>query len=111
MSINEHPNPPLPALTAEDFDDGSGYTFRGVPITENEDGTSVYAYGHVDPETFAGAVSDYDREVGGVDEPTNPDAVSHLYAITIEGPPAWWITWKGVTAETPGSFPITVVSR
>jgi hypothetical protein len=109
----EHPNPPLPPLTAEDFNDGAGYTYRGVPIIENEDGTYVYAYGHVDPETFAGAVSDYDAEVT-LDDPTDPDAVEHLYAVTIlgpDGPEGWLMSWAGVHAETPGSFPVTVVSR
>lgn len=107
----EHPNPPLPPLTAEDFTSGSGYTFRGVPVIENEDGTHAYTYGHVDPETFAAAVSDYDREVAGEDEPTDADSVDHRYAITTVSPPEWWMTWKNVTAETPGAFPITVVSR
>jgi hypothetical protein len=111
----EHPNPPLPPLTAEDFDSGAGYTFRGVPI--DEDGNWVYAYGHVDPATFAGAVNDYDGEVAGCLDPDDlcgADAVEHCHAITLIGPDepdGWWITWGDVTAETPGSFPITVVSR
>lgn len=114
--MNEHPNPPLPPLTAADFDAGAGYTFRGVPIIENEGGDVMYAYGHVDPVTFAGAVDDYDTEVAGcvmgVDsEPTDPEDVDHLYAVTVTGPPEWWMSWNDVTAETPGAFPITVVTR
>ncbi|SFK32220.1 hypothetical protein [Cellulomonas sp. KH9] len=110
--MSEHPNPPLPPLTAEDFDSGSGYTFRGLPIIEDEDGTYVYTHGHVDPETFAAAVDDYDREVAGwLDDPCDADGVDHMYAVTLAGPPEWWMSWNGVTAETPGAFPITVVTR
>ncbi|WP_169165128.1 hypothetical protein [Cellulomonas taurus] len=109
----EHPNPPLPPLTAEEFNDGAGYTYRGVPIIENEGGDWVFAYGHVDHETFADAVSDYDAEATLCD-PTDPDQVEHLHAITLvgpDGPDGWFITWSGITAETPGAFPITAVTR
>ena len=117
MSI-DHPNPPLPPLTAEEFNDGVGYTFRGVPIVGDERGDWIYAYGHVDPETMAGAVNDFDDENGN--PPVVPedrytvDDVQHTYAVTIKGPgdpDGWWISWHDVTAETPGSFALTVVSR
>ena len=115
MSTDEHPNPPLPSLTAEDFDSGAGYTFRGVPLIENEDGEAVYAYGHVDHETMAAAVTAYDHEVCGSDEySTDPDEVEHLYAVTLKtpaDPEGWWISWRDVTTTTPGAFPVTVVSR
>lgn len=115
--MSEHPNPPLPPLTAADFDSGSGYTFRGVPVIEDESGTHIYTYGHVAPEVMAGAVTDYDDEMAGPlgdDEHTAAEDVQHLYAVTIktpDDPEGWWMSWREVAAETPGAFPITVVSR
>lgn len=107
------PSPPLPPLTAEDLAAGSGFTFRGVPVIEQEDGDYVFAYGHVDPDTMAGAVDDYYRHVGGfVDDPTDPEDVAHRYAVTLaspDDPEGWCLTWHGVTAQTPGAFPLTVV--
>jgi len=116
MSATELPDPPLAALTAEEFNDGAGYTFRGVPIIESEDADWVYAYGHVDDETMAGAVTDYDREVSGDAslECTEPDEVQHLYAVTVKAaddPDGWWINWGNIAEDTPGAFPITLVSR
>lgn len=117
MSI-EHPNPPLPPLTADEFNDGAGFTYRGVPIIENENATHVYAYGHVDAATMAGAVNDYDAEMVGVADETVgayvASEVQHTYAVTLKtpsDPDGWWISWQDVTAETPGAFPVTVVSR
>ena len=111
----EHPNPPLPPLTAEDFDSGTGYIFYGVPLIENEDATDVYAYGHVDPAVMAAAVTGYDQEMAGeTDFLTTDDDVRHTYAVTIKTPgdsEGWWISWQDVTAAAPGAFPLTVVSR
>lgn len=104
-----------PPLTAEEFDTGCGYTYEGVSICEDENGSWVYAYGHVDPETFARVVNTYDREEGGMDEDWyDAGAVQHLWAVTEEpadAPDGWWIRWDGVTATTPQAFAITVVSR
>ncbi|WP_372595601.1 hypothetical protein, partial [Actinotalea sp.] len=92
---------------------GSG----GVPIVENEDATHVYSYGHVDPQAMADAVNAWDQEMVGdfsMDWRTGADEVQHAYAVTIKGagdPEGWWMSWRDVTAETPGAFPISLVTR
>jgi hypothetical protein len=113
---DELPDPPLPPLTREEFDDGCGYTFRGVPMVEHEDGTYIYAYGHVDPEQMVKAIAAYDWEVaGGEYEGYAVEDVKHVHGLTLKppsDPDGWFIAWPDdATAETPGSFPMTVVTR
>lgn len=117
MSTTDYPNPPRPPLAAEEFNDGAGYSFRGISMIENDGGDWVYAYGHIDPEVYAAAVNDFDREMAGYLDPddqyTERD-VQHHHAVTLagpDGPEGWLISWEDVTPETPGAFPITVVSR
>lgn len=109
------PNPPLAPLTAKEFEDGCGYSFRGVWLCEDERGDYVYAYSHVDKATMIAAVHDYDNEMAGYDiEPHEPEDVRHVYAVTVkpaDDPDGWWISWHDTTAETPGTFPLTVVNR
>ena len=114
----ERPTPPLPPLTADEFNNGAGYTFRGVPVIEHEDGDSVYAYGHVDPDVMADAVNDFYDEVGDATLPEDrytAEDVRHTYAVTIEpsdGPDGWLISWAtDIGSDTPGAFPLTVVDR
>ena len=117
MSDIELPSPPLPPLTADDF--RTGHAFHGVDIIEDEDGDTFFTYGHVPADTFAAAVDGYDVEVAGMvmgvdTEPNEPDDVTHRYAVTVASPDSageWQIYWGGVTAETPGSFPVTVMHR
>ncbi|MDF9717375.1 hypothetical protein [Nocardioides sp. ChNu-99] len=107
-----------PSLTAEEFAAGCGYTYGGVPLCEEERAEWVFAYGHVDPDTFAAAVNAMDLDLAGEALGYEAAAVEHRWAITTipaSSPEGWWITWAddgaAVTAETPGAFPITVVSR
>ena len=111
------PNPPLPALSRKEFEDGCGYAFRGIWLCEDDDGNYVYAYGHADKATYASAVNDLDAEMIGnaTDDPYTADDVHHLWAVTLkpaDDPDGWLITWPDdVTDQTPGSFPMTVVNR
>lgn len=107
-------------LTEQEFNDGCGHTFRGIPLCEDENGEHVYAYGHRDHATYAAAVNDLDEENGADPDMTAATDVRHLYAITVkpaDDPEGWWIQWATnggtvlYTADTPGSFPLTVVSR
>lgn len=99
-------------LTAKDFqwryDDTHVY-----PFFETENADWVIGYGHGDKAAFAAAVDDYDRYAGELDlDETGytADEVAHLWAV-VDDKDAERITWRDVTAETPGAFPISVVSR
>jgi hypothetical protein len=116
VTDSEHPNPPLRPLTADEFNAGAANTRAPIPIVEDEAATHVYAYGHVDKQAMADAVTALDHEACGQHQDclTDIDDVRHTYAVTLT--PAddlygWWISWDGVEAETPGSFPITLVAR
>ena len=111
----------LPALTAEEFNAGCGYTFRGVPLCEDENGSYVFAYGHVPARSFLWAIADYDREECGEDTCVyEPGDVRHVWAITIQhalSADGWYIRWshdsdgREINADTPNAFPVTVVNR
>ena len=105
-----------PPLTAEQFNEGAGYTFRGVPIVEDENAEYVFAYGHVDPALFAEVVNDLDREnlEHDPDEPYTADDVEHHWALTTQPadhPDGWAATWGRRPEGAWGTFPVTVVSR
>ncbi len=102
----------LPPLTAADF--VSGLTYNCVNLIEDENGDWVYAYGHIDREKFAAAVNEFDRDMAGPldwDQQYTAEDVQHLHAVTVNPPPEWYMTWANVDGDTPGAFPITVVSR
>jgi len=108
----------LPPLTAEEFAGDGGYTFRGVTLVEDENGNYVSAWGHIDPETFAAAVRDFDDEMAGPideDDRCRAEDVRHRWAVTIrpaDDPSGWYMRFPSeITADTLGAFPITVVSR
>jgi hypothetical protein len=103
-----------PPLTAEEFTAGAAYTIDGLPLIEDESGSWVFTYGHADPEQMAAAVNQYDVEIGGVspaDATYQATDVQQRYAVTVKPKPEWFINWATATAETPGSFPVTVVAR
>lgn len=114
----ELPNPPLPPVTAEEFADGCGFKYRDIPVCEDENAYWVYTHGHIDRRLFADVVNDYDEELAGpIDEDDKYDfgSVEHRWAVTLrtsDDPEGWLIAWpKEVTEQTPGAFPMTVVSR
>ena len=113
-SCDEH-RVTYPPLTAEEFDDGCGYTINGIPLCEDEGGSYVYAHGHLDTSAFAAAVTEFDREVAGFDcDATEPKDVEHVWAVTLKpanDPDGWWVRWGGVTKDTPNAFAMTVVTR
>jgi hypothetical protein len=48
---------------------------------------------------------------GGCSEPTDRDAVQHVYAVMEEDPSkdeAVSVRWRDVTSDTDGAFPLTV---
>ena len=107
-------------LSEKDFNDGCGFHYRGVALCEDEDGSHVYAYGHIDRTTYAAAVSDFDEDMGAdIDESYTAEHVEHLWSVatqSADGPNGWWIQWRTIdgnpiTGETPNAFPITVVTR
>lgn len=106
-------------IGAEDFNDGCGFIFRGVWLCEDEDGSYVYAYGHVDKSLYATAVNDLDKENGAFDDPYTAEHVEHHWSVATQpadGPEGWWIKWntldgEPITATTPNAFPLTVVTR
>jgi len=118
---NPLPDPPLAPLTAKEFNDGTPYVHQGVHLVEDESGTWVYAYGHQPAQRFAAAVNEYDQKLAGSSYTFPPEEqytrgdVQHRWAVTIEpagGPNGWRIDFRSSnTAQTPGAFPVTVVSR
>lgn len=110
--MSTHPNPPLAPLSAEDFKGWANH--NDVDLIEDENASWVIGYGHVDKGAFAAAVNAYDAACDAdaqEDDGYTASDVQHQYAVVIEPKPEWWITYVDVTAETPGSFPITVVTR
>lgn len=105
-----------PPLTAEDFDLGAGYTYRGVSVVEDENATAVFAFGHHDPAEYAEVVNDYDREMTGYEPDYTYAAkdVKHKWAVTLEpanSADGWYISWREEHQDHPLRFPITLVSR
>lgn len=107
-------------LAETDFDDGCGFTFRGIPLCEDEDGSYVYAYGRLPKATYALAVNDFDAEMGAdLDEPYTSEHVKHYWAVATQphdGPDGWWVQWEvldgePITSATPNAFAMTVVDR
>lgn len=107
-------------LAAEDFNHGCGFIFRGTWLCEDEDGSYVYAYGHLDKATYAAAVNDFDEENGAdAGDPYTAEHVEHHWSVATQpadGPDGWWIEWnttddEPITATTPNAFPLTVVTR
>jgi hypothetical protein len=111
-----------PPLTRSEFEDGCAYVYRDIRICEDEDGQYVYAYGHVDPATYALAVNEFDREINGLDD--GDDAyvagdVQHRWAVATQpasAPDGWWIQWgpldgEPITATTTHAFAVTLISR
>lgn len=104
----------LPPLTASDFDmrwDAD----RVFPFVESEDAL-IMAHGHQDRAEFTKTVHDYDVLcVGAEAEKHSESDVQHLWAVHIDrgdgDQDGWWMSWRGVTSETPNAFPITIIQR
>ena len=93
-----------------------------LPFFEDEDGNGLYGYGHQNVVDFIQAVYAYDKYMEGihfdpVESSYSTDSVQHLYGVAfsreIDGvvEEDWRFYWDDVTAETPHSFPVTVLSR
>lgn len=103
------------ALTEQEFGDGSGFEYQGIPLVEDEDGRFVFAWGHRDKHIYALAVNEYDEEMAGPqDVKYEAEDVQHVWAITVkpaDHPDGWYIDWSDATADTPGAFGLSVVNR
>jgi len=82
------------------------------PFVEDENAFGLYGWGHQDKVSFALKANEYDRLNAGesYDEDTRYTArhVQHVYAKRL---PNERFTWGGITAETPGVFPLTILLR
>lgn len=83
------------------------------PFIEDENAV-IYGYGHHDKAKFVEVVKRYDMVVGGCDPEDcgcSEAEIQHLYAAPDRTYPEERFTWKDVTPETPGAFPLTLVYR
>ncbi|SKQ88719.1 Uncharacterised protein [Mycobacteroides abscessus subsp. abscessus] len=101
-----------PPLTPEDFetqyDEKHHYMF-----TDDEDCDMFYTYGHDRDEEFVSQLREYHIEILRWYDPDEVEFsegdIRHLWAVTVEPAPEWRITWRDVTENTPGAFPVSVV--
>lgn len=112
----------MATLTREEFELGCP-AYHGVVVVEVADGDYVLAWGHVDPEVMAAAVTAYDAAMtdlapGDGFDATDPDGVEHRYAVVVENPGdgcEWFLRWadggKFYGPAEPGVLPITMVAR
>lgn len=111
--MTDDKGPEYRPLTADEFNAGSDPN-NGIPFQEDEYGEHVYAYGHIDPETFADAVYAMDVRNCGEFEAArhDPSEVQHTWAWTIRPAdhPDGWYAQCG-KPEGPDAFPLTVVTR
>lgn len=103
-------------MTAERF---GGAVRAGVRllVMEGDDEEEVLsAWGHIDRDAMEAAERERWKVWGWTDEalkdlPPRVEGVEHVWAVETgvrDDPPVWVINWQGVTAETPGAFPITL---
>lgn len=102
------------SLTATNFQ--TAYGDRTFPFMEDGDGSRYYGYGHQDRATFAAALDEYFRLVDPpeVHDPVGPGGARHVYAVVTDAEGRGF-EWRNedvgyVSAQTPGSFPLTLVS-
>lgn len=82
-------------------------TFHAI---EDEAGDRFFGYGHIPGEEFLAEVRRYITHMAGEEYEhwPAPDSVRHLYAKATDSYGERF-TWKGVTADTPHAFPMTVL--
>jgi hypothetical protein len=105
-------------MTRERF---GGTVYAGVRLlvleTEDEEET-LSAWGHVDRDALEAAERERWKvwgwtDAGLADMPPLVERVEHVWAVEsgrrhVDDGGQWVIDWQGVTADTPGAFPITV---
>ncbi|MBE5476945.1 hypothetical protein [Mycobacteroides abscessus] len=100
-----------PPLTAEDFETQYDAEHRYM-FTQDEDGETLYAYGHDRDDEFIRQAREFDKEIGGIPADMLDVTVyspRHIWAITIEPRPEWRFTCREVDENTPGAFPVSVL--
>ncbi|MDH6199206.1 hypothetical protein M2272_005874 [Mycobacterium frederiksbergense] len=97
-----------PVAEPGDFDTRTGA--QVFTVMEDEDGERYYAYGHVPEEQMLAEVTRYLNHMipsGDFDDIADGTGVGHVYAKFIDHD-AERFEW--CPAETPGAFPMSVVS-
>lgn len=105
-----------PPLTAEEFATGCADPSAPIPVCEDENGYNVFMMGHHDPISVMKAVQKYDEDMTGEtfelgEGYSLPEQVWAITEQPADGPDGWAVRWGGISADTPGAFPMTVVSR
>jgi hypothetical protein len=107
-------------MTRERFG-GTDYAGVRLLVLETEDEEEVLsAWGHVDRDALEAAERERWKVAGWTDVdladmPPLVERVEHVWAIEsgrrhADDGGQWVIDWQGVTAETPGAFPITLAT-
>lgn len=91
-----------PALTAEEFNRCSYYSYGDVDFVESEEGSYLYAYGHIPLSEMSEAATNI---LGAGDHATR-----HLYAVVTSPEPDWYLSVDAKYEDHPDRFPITVVT-
>jgi hypothetical protein len=97
------------------------HTAYGVSVTWLGEDGGMAAQGHIPDLRFLAACNHMARKDIGLrniwDDPclTVDDAlgaVIRVWAVAIDPPhdgEEWWVSWGGITEQTPGAFPLTVL--
>lgn len=108
------PRPGIYAAITEEQFNSTAYTYAGVPVVGDDEGEYYWAYGHIDPATFAAAVDELHRidyRLGDEHEPFDPNHhVSHIWAVrTSPGLDEWRISWAREFQNHGERFPLTLL--
>lgn len=99
--------------------------FYSVQVSEMGEDTDFVGHGHITPMRFIaacnraarlnwGARSLIDSGDGSGTSVIDSNytelrsSVQHAWAVRRPDPEAWSISWDGITADTPGAFPVTL---
>lgn len=103
--------------TATDFDVQFDAEHR-YPFYEDEYGSGIYGFGHMDKAEFARQVNEYDQLCTGEvfdDLGYNAEDVIHCWAVITsdrgDADGQYRFSWNGVDSRTLGSWPLTRVDR
>lgn len=111
----ERPRAPRPS--APPVFEHEAYGIRAAALEDISLSDGIVASGHIDPRRFVAACSKVARDEWScwLSDVTRPGtvyaAVRHVWAVYTDDSTAedWRLAWDGVTAETPGAFPVTVL--
>ena len=101
-------------LTEAQFREDAWTAPNGLTVhaIESDAGDFIGAYGDVDGNELAAAANAYDAWTANrapVERWTSQD-VCVLWVVATRPAPDFHLEWDGITPETPGAFPLTIVS-